>query len=128
MTAIVPLRVVAGAVLLVALSLTVLAGLAYQLWKGCREASKVRLPKWRRVVTIAGFVAVTVQGAMFVAFWGWPSIGRDYALLSEWSRWVLASFVVAVPGLLAGTGASRRWLLSSSAFLFVICFLFVLSV
>ena len=121
----VPVRVVAGAVLLVALSLTVLATLAYALSRWCHD--RMQLPKWRRVASFAGFVAVTAQGASFVAFWSWPQIGRNYVLFGEWGRWVVASFLVAVPCVLAGKGPTRWWLLSSSTLVFVISYFILLS-
>jgi cation transport ATPase len=125
MTMVAP-RIVAGAVLLVAVSLTGLATLVYALWKWCHEAQRKYLPIWRRVAAFAGFVAVTMQGASFVAFWSFPQIGRDNVLFRDWARWVFAFFLVAIPCVLAGKGASRWWLLSSSVLLFIICFFIVL--
>jgi len=118
-----PLRIVVGAILLVAIGLMALAVLAYGLWRWSRRAQRLELPVWRRVASFAGFVAVTVQGASFIAFWCWPQISRDNRLLGVWARWALGSFVVAVPCVLAGKGASRWWVFSSSVLLFVICFL-----
>jgi hypothetical protein len=82
----------------------------------------MHLPVWRRVASFAGFVAVALQSASFVAFWGWPNISRDTMLLGSWGRLVFASFIVAVPCVLAGKGASRWWLLALSVVLFVVCF------
>jgi len=82
----------------------------------------MHLPVWRRVALFAGFVAVALQGASFVAFWCWPNISRDNVLLGSWARLVFGSFIVAVPCVLAGKGASRWWLLALSVLLFVVCF------
>ena len=100
-------------------------GLAYawRKWRG--EARKVELPAWRRTAANIGFLAVALQAVLFIAFW--TRIGRDYLLFGQWARWVLPSFLVAVPCALAGKGASRWWLLSSSVLLFVLCFFIVLS-
>jgi hypothetical protein len=117
------LRTVVGVVLLVAIGLISLAVFAYALWKWWRVAQRLELPVWRRIASFAGFVTVIVQGATFVAFWCWPQISRDNKLLGAWARWAFASFIIAVPFVLAGKGASRWWLLSSSVLLFVICFL-----
>lgn len=117
-----PMRIVAGAVLLVALSLIILSTLGYALWKWYRDGRKMELPMWRRVSALTGLIAVTLQGALFVGFWCWPQIGRDSVLFAAWARWGFASFLVAVPCVLAGKGASRWWLLTSSLLVFVISF------
>ena len=128
MLSFVPVRAVGGAIILVALSLTALGALAYALWKWRGEAGNVQFPTWRRVTLVVGVIAVTLQAALFLAFWLSPSIGRDYILFGSWARWVHISFIIALPGLFAGKGPSRWWLLFSSALLFVICFFIVLTV
>ncbi len=117
-----PLHVIVDAVFLVALSLTALAGLMFGAWKRLLAERNMYLPVSRRVVSFAGVIAVAIQGASFAAFWCWPQISRDNVLLGEWARWSFASFVLAVPCVLAGKGASRWWLLSSSVLLFGISF------
>lgn len=123
----IPVRTIGGAIILVALSLTALGALAYALWKWRRETPNVEFPMWRRVILVIGVIAVTLQAGLFLAFWLWPSIGRDYLLFGSWARWVHISFIVALPCLFAGKGPSRWWLLSSSILMFVICFFIVLS-
>lgn len=123
----VPVRTIVGAIILVALSVTAVAALAYALWKWRSEARNVQLPTWRRVILVIGLIAVALQAALFVAFWLWPSTGRDYMLFGSWARWVHLSFVIALPCLFAGKGPSRWWLLASSSLLFVICFFIVAS-
>jgi hypothetical protein len=101
--------------------------LAYALKKWRDARRKVELSLWRHIGVNAGFLAVAAQALLFVAFWVWPHIGRNYVLFGQWARWALSSFLVALPCVLAGKGASRWWLLSSSVLLFVICFFIVLS-
>src|SRR5271154_6446804 len=91
---------------------------AWKTWHG--ETRKLNFPAWRRTAANIGFLAVAVQAILFIAFW--TRIGRDYILFVRWARWVLPSFIVALPLILAGKGTSRWWLLSSSILLFVICF------
>lgn len=79
------------------------------------------------MILVLGLIAVALQAALFVAFWLWPSIGRDYMLFGSWARWVHLSFVIALPCLFAGKGPSRWWLLGSSLLLFVISFFIVAS-
>lgn len=85
---------------------------------------KASLPAWRRGVATLGFVAVVVQAGLFIA--SWTRLGRDYVWFGQWARWVLPSFLVALPLVLTGKGLSRWWLLSSSVILFVICLFIVL--
>ena len=118
-------HILVSAVLFVAMILVAFGGLAYAWMKWRGEARKVELPAWRRTVANIGFLAVAVQAVLFIA--SWTRIGRDYVLFGQWARWVLPSFLVAVPCVLAGKGASRWWLLASSVLLFVICFFIVLS-
>jgi hypothetical protein len=112
-------------VIFVVVTLIAFGALAFA-WKNWRaEPGKVELPAWRRAAANLGFLAVAAQAALFIA--SWTHIGRDYVLFGRWARWVLPSFLVALPCVLAAKGASRRWLLSSSVLLFVICFFIVLS-
>ncbi len=122
-----PTRVIAQAIIFAAICLIALGCLGYAVWKRRTEVEKVKLPRWRQVATVLGFLAVTTQAVVFAAFWIWPQIGRDYVSFGQWARWVLPPFLVAVPCALAGKGASRWWLLSSSVLLFVICFFIVMS-
>jgi hypothetical protein len=62
--------------------LAAFGGLAYALKKWRGESRKVELPAWRRTVTNIGFLAVTVQGILLIAFW--TRIGRDYVLFGQW--------------------------------------------
>ena len=98
----------------------VYAGITWR-WK----TTKAELPTWRRVVTNLGFLAVSAQAILFAA--SWTGIGRDYVLFSQWARWVLPTFLVALPCAIAAKGPSRWWLLLSSILLFVTCFFIVLS-
>jgi len=89
------------------------------------ETRKAQLSRWRRAAANIGFLAVTAQAVLFIAFWG--PIGRDYVLFGEWARAVVAVSVVALPLTLTGKGQSRWWLLGSSCLLFIICFFMILS-
>jgi hypothetical protein len=100
-------------------------GLAYTWWHRRGELEWETLPSWRRIVANIGLLAFTVQAVLFIL--SWTRIGRDYTLFGRWAGWVLPTFLVAVPCVLAGNGKSRWWLLSSSVLLFVICFFIVLS-
>jgi len=122
-----PHRVIVEAIIFLAICLTALGCFVYAVRKKRTEAQRIKLPVWRQVAIALGFLAVATQAAVFLAFWIWPPIGRDYVSFGQWARWVLPPFLVAVPCALAGKGASRWWLLSSSVLLFVICFFTVLS-
>jgi hypothetical protein len=115
-------------VLFIAMIVGAFGGLIYGWMQWWADARKAELPKWRQMTASIGFIAVAVQAALFIAFWAWPHIGRDYVLLGRWARWVLPTFLVALPFVLTGKGQSRLWLLSSSVLLFVISFFIVLSV
>jgi hypothetical protein len=123
---ILPIGIVAGALLLVALGLPVLAAFGYALAKWCREARTIPLPMWRRVAAFIGVVAVIVQGGLFFAFWHWPQISRDNMLFSAWARWSFAAFLVAL-FVLAGKGVSRWGLLSLALLLFAVSFFITLT-
>jgi hypothetical protein len=102
-------------------------GLVYA-WKRWRDdTQKLELPAWRRAVANIGFLAVAAQAVLFLVFWKWPGVGRDYVSLGQWARWILPTFLVALPFVLAGKGRSRWWLLSSSVLLFIVCFFIALS-
>jgi hypothetical protein len=103
-------------------------GLIYAWTQWRADAHKAELPRWRQIGAAIGFVAVTLQAALFIAFWTWPHIRPGYAFVGRWARWVLPTFLVALPFVLAGKGRARLWLLSSSVVLFVICFFMALSV
>jgi hypothetical protein len=122
-----PAHVVVEAIVFLALCVIAVGCLAYALWRQRAEAKSIKLPAWRRIVAGLGFFAVTAQAVVLVVYWVWPQIGRDYVLFGKWARWVLPSFLVAIPLVLFGQGSSRWWLLSSSVLLFVICFFIVLS-
>ncbi len=113
------------AFLFIAMALTAFGGLPYAWIKWRREISKTEISSWRRAIANVGFLAVGVQALVFLAFW--TRISGDYVLFGQWARWVFSTFAVAVPLVLAGRGASRWWLLSSSTLLFVMCFFMTLS-
>jgi hypothetical protein len=123
----VPLRVLVEASVFMAICLVAVGSFGYAVWRRTSEAATTKLPAWRQLATITGFLAVAVQASVLAVFWIWPSIGRNYITFGEWARWVLPSFLVALPTVLAGRGSSRWWLLTSSVLLFVISFLIVLS-
>lgn len=87
------------------------------IWRSWFERmTEARVPVWRMFFASVGFLAVLAQGLAALAFVSrtadpWLSFG----LLS---RSVFFTFVVAFPCVLAGRGASRWWLLSSSIALF----------
>jgi hypothetical protein len=113
------------AVLFIAMILIAFGGFPYALIKWRGEISKAKIPIWRRTLANIGFLAVGVQAVLFLA--SWTRIGSDYVLFGLWARWVIPTFVIAVPFVLAGKGAARWWLLSSSVLLFFICFFIALS-
>lgn len=115
------------AVLFIAMIISAFGGLVYA-WKRWRDdTQKLELPAWRRAVANIGFLAVAAQAVLFLVFWKWPGVGRDYVSLGQWARWILPTFLVALPFVLAGKGRSRWWLLSSSVLLFIVCFFIALS-
>lgn len=123
-----PVRVWIETAIFVAICLVALGSFGYAAWKIWAEPKTAGLPLWRRLAAVFGLLALTMQVGAFAAFWIWPQIGRDYQMFGQWGRWALAPFFVAAPCVLAGKGASRWWLLSSSVLLFVISFFIVLSV
>lgn len=107
--------------------LTALGGLSYAWWRRRFELKKDTLPIWRQIAASIGLLAVTAQALLFILFFSWTRIGREYTMFGQWARWVIPTFLVAAPCVLAWRGPSRWWLLSSSVLLFTICFLIVLS-
>jgi hypothetical protein len=83
------------------------------------------VPSWRRIAVWVGFLAVAGQAVSFALCW--TSLGNDVRNFQMLSRWMLGSFLVALPLVLIGKGASRWWLLSSSVIWFVVGCFFVLS-
>ena len=117
-------RIVVEGVVFGLMTLTASWGLAYAWWLWRVELGR-NLPPWRKVVASIGLLAVTSQALLFIL--SWTRIGRDYALFGQWARWVLPTFLIAVPCVFAGKGPSRWWLLSSSVLLFIICFFITLA-
>src|SRR5271157_2591094 len=97
------------AVLFVAMVVGAFGSLVYAWKKWLWEPQKSELPAWRRVVANLGFIAVAAQAVLFAL--SWTRIGRDSVLFGQWARWVLPTFLVALPCVIAGKGPSRWWLL-----------------
>ena len=114
-----------GFILLGLMTLMAFGALGYAWWRWKPEYFKQPLPLWRRVLASVGLVAVSFQALLFLL--SWTQIGRDPVLLGHWARWMNPTFLVAVPCVLAGKGASRWWLLTASILLFLISFFFTLS-
>jgi hypothetical protein len=105
--------------------LVAFGGFAYA-WIAWRsKARETRLSTWRRTVFYVGFLAVAKQACLLIASWTRFARGD---LFYQWCRWVLPSFLIALPCVLAGKGAARWWLLASSVLQFVISSFIVLSV
>lgn len=121
-------RILVDAVVFVVMALTALGGLVFGWVKWRKERRRAELPAWRRGIATIGLVAVVAQALVFIALWTCPQIDQDYKLFGQWARCVLPSFGVAMPCTLAGKGASRWWLLSSSFLLFTVSFFTALSV
>jgi hypothetical protein len=100
-------------------------GLAYGWWHSRLILAQNALPLWRRVLASIGLLVVSGQALLFVL--SWTRIGRDPMIFGRWANFVDPTFLVAVPCILAGKGAYRWWLLSSSVLLFVMCFLTTLT-
>ena len=96
---------------------------AWALW--LLQDRKLQFPRWRRTIAHLGFLAVTAQATTFLEFW--RGVGNNDVLFARWARWVLLSFLVALPCSVAGRGPSRVSLLLASILLFTICFFMVLS-
>jgi hypothetical protein len=111
-------------IIFVAMIIAAFCGLVFGWTKWRHENRKACIPVWRRILAGAGILAVTAQAIVFIESW---RIGSDYVLFGKWARWVLPSFLVALPCVIAGRGASRWSLLSSSILLFVLCFFIILS-
>jgi hypothetical protein len=90
-----------------------------------RHLHKLNLSTWRRRYATVGLIAVTIQAAIFIAFWT-PLFGDD-ALVARWTKGELLVFLVAVPSVLAGKGPLRWGLLSSSVVLIIASFFTALS-
>ncbi len=88
---------------------------AWALWPG--QLRKAELPMWRRRCVIAGLLAVTLQGATFIAFF--TPLFRDDARVMRWTTREFFVFLIAVPCLLAGKGR-LRWVLPSASVLLMI--------
>ena len=106
------------------MTLTAFAGLSYAWWH-LRTAAVADTPLWRRSVTSIGLLGVSIQALLFILFW--TPVVHDDLSLAQWSRWVFPTFLPGALCSLLGTGAFRRWLVSSSTLSFVICFFFALS-
>jgi hypothetical protein len=100
-------------------------GLVYAWWNLRVGLGKEPFPLWRRMLAAIGLAAVSAQAILF--FLPWTRIGRDPVLFGKWANWVDPAFVVAVPCVLAATGRSRWWLLSSSILLFIVSYLLILT-
>jgi hypothetical protein len=118
------LHVVVEVIVLSLMTLTAFAGLSYAWWH-LRTAAVANTPLWRRSVTSIGLLGVSIQALLFILFW--TPVVHDDLSLAQWSRWVFPTFLPGALCSLLGTGAFRRWLVSSSTLLFVICFFFALS-
>ena len=107
------------------LTLLAFGGLAYAWWHFRAQLANETLPLWRRTLAIIGILAVSLQALFFCL--SWAKIEPNNFLYGQWERWFFPTFFLAAPCTLAGKGASRWWLLSSSVLLFVMCFLFTLT-
>jgi hypothetical protein len=119
------LRTVVGLVVLALLTLTALGGLGYAWWHWKVVLMRGGLPLWRRVVAAIGILAVTAQAVLFFLFW--TIHPTEYLLFGKFARWTVRTFCIAIVCVPASNGRVRRWLLSSSILLFVICCLFSLT-
>jgi hypothetical protein len=117
-----PPGILAEAIAYIGAVLFAVGGLAYSFVRWLREAHRTELPAWRRTVANLGFLAVAIQAALLLSFLLWHRISRDHQLLGLWATLIYPTFVIAVPLIFAGKGASRWWLLSSSVVVFVLCF------
>jgi|SRR5882672_12227509 len=88
---------------------------AWVLWPA--ELRKAELPMWRRRCVIAGLLAVTIQGAILIAFFT-PLLQGD-ARVMRWTIREFFVFLIAVPCLLTGKGR-LRWVLPSASLLLMI--------
>jgi hypothetical protein len=107
------------------MTLTAFWGLAYAWWHSRLGFADEALPLWRRSLISIGLLVVSGQALLFLL--SWTRIGRDPVLFGRWANFVVPTFLVAAPFILAGKGAYRRWLFLSSVLLFVMCFLFTLT-
>jgi hypothetical protein len=117
-------RIVIETVVFGLMAVTAFAGLSYAWWH-LRTAVVTDTPLWWRSVTSIGLLGVSIQALVFIVFW--TPVVHDALSLAQWSRWVFPAFLLGAACSLLGKGVFRRWLVSSSALLFVICFFLVLS-
>jgi hypothetical protein len=117
-----PPGILAQIIFYIIIVIIALGGLTYSFLKWLRDDRKAVISKWRGVLFYFGFVAVGAQSALFLAFFIWHRISRDRQLIGVWANLTYPAFIVAIPLVLAGKGASRWWLLSSSIIVFVLCF------
>jgi hypothetical protein len=119
-------RVLVAAFGFILIEMPPLGAFAYALLRWRIEARKPGLSMLRKVAAYLGFLGVATQGGLLLSVWIWPQLSR-MPLLGDWAGWVFPTFLIAVPFVLAGKGASRWWLLSSSVYLFVVFFFIVLT-
>ncbi len=96
---------------------------AWAVWRG--QLRKLEVSAWRMRCAMVGLIAVTLQAAIFIAFW--TPLFRDDALVARWTRGELLLILIAIPGVLAGKGRLRWWLLSTSVVLMIGSFFISLS-
>lgn len=117
-----PSHVLVDFVVIGVMTLTAFWGLAYAWWHSRFRLAEQAFPLWRRTLANIGPLVASGQALLFLLFW--TRIGRDPMLTGRWANFLTPTFLVAVPRILAGKGASRWWLLSSSVLLFELCFSF----
>jgi len=117
-----PPGIFAEAIAYIGVVLFAFGGITYSFLKWRRETSGTDLPAWRRTAACLGFLAVAVEAMLLLAFLLWHRISLDHQMLGLWATLIYPAFVVAVPLVLAGKGAPRWWLLSSSVIVFIVCF------
>src|ERR1035437_5386360 len=123
----IPYRLIPSAIFYLTLNLVAVAGFIFALKVWFSQRRSLAISTWRQVVFTLGIAAAGLQIVLFALSWT-HILWADRVLFGRWARMLFPSFAVAVPCILAGKGAARWWLLSSSVLLFIICFFVMLSV
>ena len=119
-------RLIPSAIFYLTLNLAAVAGFVFALKIWFSQRRSLGISTWRQVIFTLGIAAVSWQIVLFAASWHY--VWAHPILFGRWARMLFPSFLVAAACVLAGKGAARWWLLTSSVLLFVICFFAMLSV
>jgi len=111
-----PYRLTGGEAAFILISLAPVMGAAYAWWQWRAGYALKDISRRRRPIAIIGLSLVSLQALLFPVFW--LAANSDPSSLANRAYRLYPVFLLAVPCLLAGRGASRWLLLASSLLLF----------